>query len=287
MAESRDQAARRPLPHVGIVFAKYSDPLRDPLTVRLFEGIHEVLREGGVVSTTYGLTCVRGNDYEAMARDVEIMDFDAVLTAPSPVREVAEALGSRRLLLQVGYFLPGEGASYVGGDLDAGTRKALAELARLGHRRVGFVRPGGGEAADGVEGAKVESFLREADALGIGTVVVPVDGMGDLLASAGRPTALFTSQTGLARGALKRTAELGIRVPDELSLVSYDDGDIGEGTEPRFSGIRVLSREIGRRGAEVLRGLLDGSLEPPVRETFEPELILRDTCAPAPVRGRG
>ena len=71
-------------------------------------------------------------------------------------------------------------------------------------------------------------------------------------------------------------------VPEELSLISFDDGDIGEETEPRFSGIRVLSAELGRRGAAGLIEIIEGKSQGPLRISLEPELIVRETCAKAP-----
>jgi DNA-binding LacI/PurR family transcriptional regulator len=274
---------RRPFAHVGIVFFKYTDPHRDLLTARLFEGMEEVLRESSIVSTIYGLTCVQGNDYEALASDVAMTGFDAVIVSPEPAAGSLGMLSGSSKLVQVGYFLPECGGSYVGGDIYAGMRKAVRHLAGLGHRRYGLLtsmveREAG---TSSIALTKVRAFEEAVREVGSSARVFWRSEAAGVLEGAGRPTAVVTSETGQARGLLERARSLGVRIPEELSLVSFDDGDIGETTAPRFTGIRVLSRAIGVRGAEVVRDLLGGTVQAPVREVFEPELVLRDSCAQA------
>ncbi len=273
----------RPFPHVGVVFLKYTDPRRDPLTTRFFEGFDEVLRESNIVATMYGLTCVKGSDYEVLVRDVLEMRFDAVAMAPHCARGPLDLMAQDTRIFQAGYCLLDAGGSYVAADLAAGLRKAVGHLYDLGHRRISFISAER-ESHDtsGEVSAKVTAFERVAGEFDIGPSVIWGNAFDRALTGPDRPTAVITSQTGQAKGLLAYASELGVRVPDELSIISFDDGEIGTTTTPQFSGIDVLTKAVGRRGAEVLKDLLEGDVECPVRETFEPELIIRETCAKAP-----
>jgi LacI family transcriptional regulator len=280
------QSPSRPFLHAGIVFLKYTNPFQDPLTVRMFDGMYEVFQKEGIVCTTYGLSCAQGDDYEALVSDVAATSFDALIVSPEALEWILEKPFGRAPLFQIGYGIPGAGRNYVAGDLFAGMRTALQALRELRHRHICFMSLVGRRAAEGlsVPVLKIRAFEQAVAEVGGGEVRASVISGTDLdqLFGPGRPSAVITSETTQAKAVLARAQEIGVRIPAEMSLISFDDGDIGVQTTPRFSGIRVLSREVGRRGAEALAQALRGSRQTPVQELIEPEFLIRETCAEAP-----
>jgi LacI family transcriptional regulator len=82
----------------------------------------------------------------------------------------------------------------------------------------------------------------------------------------------------LALGALQRLAELGRRVPGDVSVAGFDDISIAALTAPRLSTVRLPLRELGRRGFEVaMRAMAGETVRPEVLPT---EVVLRDSTAP-------
>lgn len=99
-----------------------------------------------------------------------------------------------------------------------------------------------------------------------------------------RPTAVFTFDDVMAIGVLKALREGGLRVPEDISVVGYDDIDVAPFIEPPLTTVAQLAYEIGYRGTEILLEKIhmpDGEEWAPRRVVFKPELKVRDsTCAP-------
>ena len=98
-------------------------------------------------------------------------------------------------------------------------------------------------------------------------------------ASGGAPTAVICGNDVLATGALLQCQAEGIAVPDELSIVGFDDLPLSAHLRPALTTLRVPATEMGTRAADYLVARLSGR---PVADRAEVEtsLILRDTCAP-------
>jgi DNA-binding LacI/PurR family transcriptional regulator len=98
-----------------------------------------------------------------------------------------------------------------------------------------------------------------------------------------RPTAIFAASDTQALGVIAAAHELGLRVPDDLSVVGYDDIEAAD-----YVGLTTVRQQLfesGRRGAEILMAEMgQRSVEPPVTE-LAPKLVVRATTAP-PKEGR-
>lgn len=180
----------------------------------------------------------------------------------------------------------GDGVPMVVIDDVQGGRLATAHLVELGHRRIGFV----GEPPDNPFGFTATSSreLGFRDVLrGAGEEPAWVqycghdrrvarDAMRPLLQAPDRPTAVFASSDVQATGVLLAAADVGLRVPDDLSVIGFDDIEISG-----YAGITTIRQplfESGRLGAELLLERLVADLPPSVHE-LPLELVVRDTTA--------
>lgn len=106
-----------------------------------------------------------------------------------------------------------------------------------------------------------------------------------LLALAERPTAIFAANDEMAAGVLHAAREAGLRVPEDLSVVGYDDFQLAERVWPRLTTISTPTRALGKLAAEKL--ILAGQDIQPVTDAEEvqaaPELVVRDSSGPVPV----
>jgi LacI family transcriptional regulator len=182
------------------------------------------------------------------------------------------------------------GPADVGIDNEAGMASMIEALVALGHREIAFLagpstlfvaRARLAGYRHGLEAARIPfderlvihtSFDKDGGALGVDT----------LLGGPARFTAIACANDPLAMGALARLAELGIGVPEQVSVAGFDDVPVAAITSPSLSTVRLPLREMGRRGfAEAARVLGGEELASTVLPT---ELAMRaSTAAPARV----
>lgn len=97
------------------------------------------------------------------------------------------------------------------------------------------------------------------------------------------PTAILCGNAYLAIGAILESQHMGIRVPQDMSIVGYDDIEIMAEMPVPITTVRVLSDEVGRRAARLLIAKLDGR---PIDPNFEcdAEIVVRQSSGPPPAR---
>jgi DNA-binding LacI/PurR family transcriptional regulator len=167
---------------------------------------------------------------------------------------------------------------------DAG-RLAARHLLELGHRRIGHLA--GPEDIDTAR-RRVTGFLEATAAAGVEPRVThaPFDEgaaherMLELLEGPDPPTGVFTSNFNQAIGALAAAREKGCRIPDDLSLITYDDDPISAYLAPPLTGIRMPMHEMGVAAVDAIMDRIAGRPTTDVTVPTPPELILRDSTGP-------
>jgi len=107
----------------------------------------------------------------------------------------------------------------------------------------------------------------------------------ELLAGGDRPTALLAGNDIMATAALRVAGELGLRVPDELSIIAWDDSVLCVVSRPRITAMDHGLAEKARLATDLLFQLIDGSTQP---HRWSPvgTLLVRESTGPAPTRPR-
>ncbi|MDQ1727241.1 MAG: LacI family transcriptional regulator, partial [Frankiaceae bacterium] len=170
----------------------------------------------------------------------------------------------------------------------AGARDASEHLTGLGHRRIGVIsvdpplaagdeRLGGHASALAAVGALVDSSL-----IRYGEPIEPTGlrAGGELLDLADRPTAIVCFNDKVAVGVLHAAAERGISVPDELSVVGFDDIDVSRATTPQLTTVRQPLQEMGRMAVMTLMRVIEGHDAEALHIELAAELVVRGTTAP-------
>ena len=173
----------------------------------------------------------------------------------------------------------------------AGGEMATRHLIELGHRRIALIgdpppefrfdwsrdRTRGYEQALSRAGIDVRpEYVREGTRL----LHVARGIAAELLALPERPTAIFAASDTQAFGAIEAARALGIRVPEELSVIGFDDIEVAS-----YVGLTTVRQplvESGRRGAELLLRALSGRQVDVRTELLPLELVVRSTTGPAP-----
>ncbi len=101
----------------------------------------------------------------------------------------------------------------------------------------------------------------------------------DLLAQVDRPTAIFAGSDLQALGVLEACRALHLRVPDDLSLVGYDDIPMAQWVSPRLTTVRQPLREMGAEATRMVLRLRQDSGGPTPRMDLATNLVVRDSTA--------
>lgn len=184
-------------------------------------------------------------------------------------------------------FREGEDQTYVGFD----NSKAAAEMAQTvlehGHRKIGLIAGTVDEndrARDRLTGT-VDCIETYGDAARItGTVFSDfrleygAEAFGQLMDADEKPTAVICGNDVLAAGAMARARDMGLRVPEDISIVGFDDIGIAAFVSPPLTTVRVPQIEMGREAATRLLSALDGQTEMDSIQ-LPTEVILRKSLA--------
>ncbi|HEY4385575.1 MAG TPA: substrate-binding domain-containing protein, partial [Ktedonobacteraceae bacterium] len=172
-----------------------------------------------------------------------------------------------------------------------GGELAVRHLLELGHRRIAFVSGPLGirQYAERRRGA-----LRAIKMAGLD----PNETMSDILISAQnarsseqcvatllsraqRPTAIFCANDLLALGVMRGLGQRGIKIPDEMALVGYDDVEFASMLSPSLTSIRQPKYQLGRAAAELLlHEISETETHQHTQIMYQPELIVRASTQP-------
>ncbi|MEF9907543.1 LacI family DNA-binding transcriptional regulator [Streptomyces sp. P9-A2] len=254
----------------------------------ILTAINTAARESGYLVSSIALDKA---DRDTVVRAADRLSAEAVdgVIAIAPQRWVARPLAEAGLespLVVLENDLE-DGTPQVTADSWTGARTATAHLLGLGHSTVWHIAgPVGWTPADR-RTAGWRSALEEA-----GTEVPdPLAGdwsadsgyeLGRGLARRADVTAVFVSNDQMALGALRAFHEAGRRVPQDVSVVGYDDIPEAAHLLPPLTTVRTDFTEIGTRSLRLLLARIDGRSEPPVDPVVPVELIVRRSTDRAP-----
>ncbi|WP_184929419.1 LacI family DNA-binding transcriptional regulator [Saccharothrix ecbatanensis] len=177
----------------------------------------------------------------------------------------------------------------LGGDL------AVSHLLDAGHRRIAFV--GGprsiGQVEDRITGAQQALARADAEPLTLleTTRLDVAEGRraGERLAGlpvSRRPTAAFCANDMLALGLLQQAVRLGLRVPEDLAIVGYDDIEFAAAAAVPLTSVAQPRQLLGRTAAELMLAEARHSVgHVHEQRVFEPELVVRDSTRLRPLGG--
>lgn len=188
-----------------------------------------------------------------------------VLDSPESAEEVARLVDRRIPVVQM--IRPQEviRTPTVSVDAAPGTHDAISHLIDLGHRRIGFIGTGGQHRVDRT---RLDTYLQvlrahqihpQEDWVELVSTYNPTQGATAaqrMFASSNRPTALFIAGDNLALGALQHFYALGIRIPDDLSVISYDD-IFAAHLIPPLTSVHQPLEEAAERAIDLLIGRIE------------------------------
>lgn len=166
--------------------------------------------------------------------------------------------------------------------------QAARHIIALGHKTIAFISGpesfrSSHERRGGFEDGLAEAGLKLTPgdiAQGAYTFESGVACGDTLLARTPRPTAIFCGNDEMAAGVLQSARKAGLSVPQDLTVVGFDDFQIAQAVWPPLTTVHTPTREIGRMAAEKLIGV--ERREPRDMTKTEPSLVVRESSGPVP-----
>ena len=265
------------------VIAMIIPDITNPLFANIFMGVEEAAGERGYgvfLANTSGST-ERERDHlkSLQARRVDGLILASVYLRDPSVRWLREQ-GIKHVLVN---RYSGERDPFVGADDVAGGTIATRHLIGLGHRRIAHLAgdPGVSTAVQRRRGylrALEEADIAPDRALVMESGYLEATGRRDmqrLLALPRPPTAVFAVTDVVAMGAHAAVLERGLRIPEDVAIVGYNDIPLAERLAPPLTTLRVPSRDFGRLSAEMLLEQIQSGRIAHRRVVLRPELIVR------------
>ena len=240
--------------------------IRYPYTATVVRGIEEVLTREGYL-TAVSSTDGRPDHEQRLLQQLTRQGVGGFILVPAQYGlsqgtfEALEELTAARIpVVLAGEQVESTHIPYVAFHSQEGTREIVNYLVQLGHRRIAFV---GGRFTEGVALSRWLGYRQSLEENGLAvwpeyvieTEMTPADGaqaLACLLDLEEPPTAVFALNDLLAMGMLDLCYERHLRLPDHLSLVSFDYQPFARRTTPAVTSVVVPAQEIGQHAAELL-----------------------------------
>jgi DNA-binding LacI/PurR family transcriptional regulator len=252
--------------------------------------------------TGLALTLLPSFEVEDVMPSRDVAMDGAVVYAMELQSEAVQWLHRRKLPIAYVDQPPDPATDCVNIDDRGGGRSAARHLLELGHRRIGILTNGLPhpfglvDLADlrpryYVNGERIGGWLDGLTEAGVAPVVVHADGrVYDaarlLFARPQRPTGLLCFSDSMAHEVYKAADDAGLRVPDDVSIVGFDDARFAQHMRPALTTVAQDVTEKGRAAAVALRAAMARSLDPagappPQHAMLATELVVRASTGPA------
>jgi LacI family repressor for deo operon, udp, cdd, tsx, nupC, and nupG len=205
---------------------------------------------------------------------------------PDSLAKVVAAKKGRAPVVNGCEYAPGVGVSSVHINNSAAANEAVRFLYNLGHRQIGIVTgpmvsPLSRDRLDGARrAARAQNIVKGLHIIGGDFSIESGErATAELLEQSPPVTALFCFSDEMAIGALAAIRARGLRCPQDISVVGFDDIATARYTNPPLTTVRQPMEQLGASTVRLLLGILQGESSRPAIETLPDEVVVRDSTA--------
>jgi len=170
-----------------------------------------------------------------------------------------------------------------------GCKMAVEYLYNLGHRKIAHIT-GMKQDNNYISNLREQAYVDEMKKLNLDIKEGYIqkgnnfdfqggyDAMLELLKLKDRPTAVFAASDKTAFGAIEAVKSMNLRVPEDISIIGFDDIEACLYTTPKLTTIRQNCDEIGKKAADILVDEIDGDIKESISSIIPVQLIVRESC---------
>jgi LacI family transcriptional regulator len=263
--------------------------LDSPWAVEIIRGVEDVAH-GALIGTVVSAIHQRSASTRQWMRNLQARATDGVILVASDVQSPLHA-ELRRLNIPTVVIdpagVPAHDVPTVGAANWTGGLAATEHLVSLGHRRIGFIA---GPRQLLCSRTRLDGYRAGLEAAGIAVEEALIQ-QGDFyhesgFAGAGRlldldrpPSAIFAASDQMAFGVYEAVRQRGLRVPDDMSVVGFDDLPEARWSSPPLTTVRQPLSEMGTLAARTVLRLARGETIESLRFELATQLMVRDSCA--------
>jgi DNA-binding LacI/PurR family transcriptional regulator len=264
--------------------------LRNPWFVDCLEGLTQVLHAQGLRTLLADGRLDRRTDESLLRAFLELRVDGLVLLGTMPSSPViVEATAGIPTVVAASRDIALPHVDVVANDDRYGTELAVSHLLELGHTRIAHLAGTFGAVAE----IRRRSYLQVMDSRGLADrqLVELCDGTEEggyraairLLNLADRPSAIFAVNDIACIGAMSAAGELGLRIPQDVSMVGYDNTSLAQIRHVWLTSVDNASPEVGRRAGEALLRRMTEPRAEATEELVRPSLQIRGSTRPPAV----
>ena len=194
-------------------------------------------------------------------------------------------------IVLIDYFRRETSLPVVCGNNASAAHEAVSHLVQLGHRRIAFVR---GNAATGQSELREEGYQSALSKAGIAldpqlvyqgdfSEQSGIEAVLRLLALTDPPTAIFAASDAMAQGVMDAIGQRGLRIPEDVSVIGFDDIPSAATTRPPLTTLRHPFEAMAHATVQELMRHIRGEPGTCRRIEFPCQFVLRKSTGPAPV----
>lgn len=263
-----------------IIHEKQSPAILNPFYSPILEA---AMREG--TKRNYSIFVTTMQDVQLPNGEVYIKkQMDGIILAGEVDRAIVQALHRQNIpIVVLNNRIDDPDLFCITVDHYHGARSAVEHLCKRGHQRIGLLA---GTFSRQVTEARYRGYYDALEQYGLTpdlryvqetepTLEAGEQAMGALLALPDRPSACFCMNDTLAAGAVKAVLRAGLRIPEDLAIVGFDDSYISRVLEPELTTVRIDVDRMGQMAAQKLFALMEGQTPANMQVELPTELIVR------------
>lgn len=273
----------------GLIDLVFND-LDSPWAVEIIRGVEEVAHAAGV-GTVVSAIHRRSSSAQQWLQNLRVRATDGVIFVTSdltpPLHTELTRLNIPMVLVDPA-GVPAIDVPTIGATNWTGGLRATEYLLSLGHRRIGFIS---GPKRLMCSRARLDGYRAALEAVGVPLVeelIRPGDFYHESGFAEGRalltlpepPTAIFAASDQMAFGVYEAVRQAGLRVPNDISVIGFDDLPEARWACPPLSTVRQPLAEMGLLAARTILRLAGGEPVETPRVELSTDLVIRDSCLP-------
>lgn len=300
--EQRSYDGNRVVKEIGFLFGSFiqnEGVSTNPFWSHILHGVESETSKASIKVTYRSLSALQSTP-DILLMTIYEMKLGGILLVGPVELETVQLLQSTGIpLVLVDNYMPQVNA--VLGNNFEGAKAAVEYLISMGHRQIAFI---GGPLLEGSRSInKVYTIERRAEGYRMALVNAGLPLSNELCESANLSTeqgyeackrllarnvpfsALFCANDEMAIGAIKALREGGLRVPDDVSVVGFDDIDLVKHLDPALTTVRVEKEVLGMVAVKRLLSLMSNPDPVSVSTVLDVELVIRDSVRKLPAQG--